>query len=152
MTNNEGKDRRQIVRFRDDDMGEEAPIEKVLEAEGITKDDLEKYDSYLMHYRAMRAVLKHRVSSPETINRFISIERMIGEHIKDEMEWKNDVLAAISTLSKNVSDMKPTVKKVSDIDTFLSVGNRIGWIILLMVMAAMVGLYTFGKQIFTGFR
>lgn len=134
------------------DRGDQLSVDEILSQEGISREDIEKYERYSMFYRALQAVLKHQKPSPETVERFGNIERMLGEHIKDEMAWKDEVLDAIRDLTRNVTEMKPTVKKVSDLDTFLSVGNRIGWIILLMVMAALVGLYHFGKDLFTGFR
>jgi len=137
---------------RFDDREEQMSVEEILAREGISRNDIEKYESYSMFYRALQAVLKHQHPSQETVRRFAGIEKMLGEHIKDEMSWKDDVLNAIKDLTKNVTEMKPTVKKVSDIETFLSVGNRVGWIILLLIMAAIVGLYHFGKDIITGIK
>lgn len=135
------------------DDGEEQPsVDEILAQEGISKTEIQKYERYSMFYRALQAVLKHQKPSHGTIERFNKIEHILEAHIKDEASWKNDVLDAIKTLTVNVTDMKPTVKKISDIDTFLSVGNRIGWIILLMVLASIVGLYHFGKDIITGIR
>lgn len=137
---------------RYDDRDEQMSVDEILSREGISKADIEKYESYAMFYRALQAVLKHQHPSQETVRRFAGIEKMLGEHIKDEMSWKDDVLNAIKDLTKNVTEMRPTVKKVSDIETFLSVGNRVGWIILLMILASLVGLYHFGKDIITGIK
>lgn len=137
---------------RIDDRGGQATVEEILALEGISKDDIEKYEKYSMFYRALQAVLKHQIPSPETVRRFEKIEGMLGEHIKDEGTWKDQVLSGLSDLTRSITEMRPTVKKVSDIETFLSVGNRVGWIILLMILASLVGLYHFGKDIISGIR
>ena len=145
-------DKNDIRNRRVYDTESEPNVDEILALEGISKSDIEKYQNYSMFYRALQAVLKHKRPSPETVSRLENLERMIGEHIKDEMFSKDAVLNAIKELTRTVSEMKPTVKKVSDLDTFLSVGNRIGWIILLMVLAALVGLYHFWKDVVTWLR
>lgn len=136
------------MKRRGDDAEEQISIEEILAREGISKEDVARYDNYAIFYRALRAVMHHQKPAKETIIRFEALEQMIRGHVDDEMKWKDTVLDAIKELTRSVTEMKPTVKKVSDIDTFLAVGNKIGWIILLMVMAAIVGLYHFGQDLF----
>lgn len=142
----------EMKRRKLDGASDQLSVDEILTQEGISREDIEKYERYSMFYRALQAILKHQKPSSETVEKFGTLERMLGDHIKDESAWKDDVLDAIRELTRNVTEMRPTVKKVSDIDTFLSVGNRVGWIILLMVLAAMVGLYHFGKDVVTGLR
>ena len=145
-------DKNDIRNRRVYDTESEPNVDEILALEGISKDDIEKYEKYSMFYRALQAVLKHQIPSPETVRRFEKIEGMLGEHIKDEGTWKDQVLSGLSDLTRSITEMRPTVKKVADIETFLSVGNRVGWIILLMILASLVGLYHFGKDIISGIR
>ena len=140
------EEKRNSHRRKDEEI-EIPKIDEILAWEGISKLDAEKYEQYSVFYRALQAVTKHQKPSPATVERFENLEAMIRGHIDDEMKWKNDVLSAISGLTLSVNDMKPTVKKVSDLDTFIAVGNRVGWIFLAMGLAAVIGLYHFGREI-----
>lgn len=139
--------RHKIRRASDEELPE-LTLDQILSQLGITRTDMDKYENYVSMYNLFRAVLSHQKPSSETLKMFAEIERILQEHIQEESAWKDDILNAIKELTKTVADMKPTVQNVSELETFFTVGHKIGWVVLFIFFAAGFGIYHVAKEIF----